>query len=136
MVIREWRGRASRSRKAASPAHFHAAVMPDPRGTAGFLGAPLSQRLIGDIVEFLVLARWDSMEAVRGFAGPDACRAVVEPGAVAALLGFDATVQHYDVIEDVGLVNNACTVGRKLINDTRQIQLCNLAQRPDCTRWR
>jgi hypothetical protein len=41
------------------------------------------------------------MEAVRDFAGADISHAVVEPGAVAALVEFDPIVRHYDVIEDV-----------------------------------
>jgi hypothetical protein len=56
---------------------------------------------MGDKVEFLVLTRWQSMEAVRAFAGARVDKAVVEPGAVAALDDFDAAVRHYEVIEDV-----------------------------------
>jgi heme-degrading monooxygenase HmoA len=67
----------------------------------GFLGAHLSQRQINDKIEYLVLTRWASMEAVRGFAGDDMAKAVVEPGAVAALADFDDSVQHYEVIESV-----------------------------------
>ena len=41
------------------------------------------------------------MDAIRSFAGTSPDRAVVEPGAVAALTDFDDTVQHYVVIEEV-----------------------------------
>ncbi len=41
------------------------------------------------------------MEAIRAFAGPAVDKAVVEPGAVAALDDFDDTVRHYEVIEEV-----------------------------------
>ncbi len=40
------------------------------------------------------------MDAIRVFAGEEIDKAVVEPGAVAALLDFDAKVQHYEVIEE------------------------------------
>ncbi len=40
------------------------------------------------------------MDAIRAFAGEEIDEAVVEPGAVAALLDFDAKVQHYEVIEE------------------------------------
>jgi hypothetical protein len=41
------------------------------------------------------------MDAVRAFAGLDVDKAVVEPGAVAALVEFDRGVRHYEVVEDV-----------------------------------
>ncbi len=101
MVVREWRGRAAPERADAYPKHFRERVVPELRGIAGFFGAKLCRRQVGDRVEFLVLTNWRSMEAVRAFAGPSPERAVVEPGAVAALIDFDETVRHYEVIEDV-----------------------------------
>ena len=41
------------------------------------------------------------MEAIQAFAGSNFANAVVEPGAAAALVDFDETVQHYEVIEAV-----------------------------------
>jgi len=41
------------------------------------------------------------MDAIRSFAGASVDRAVVEPGAVAALVDFDDLVAHYVVIEEV-----------------------------------
>ena len=66
----------------------------------GFVGAHLSRRRLGDGIEFLVLTRWKSMDAIRAFAGSEIDNAVVEPGTVAALIDFDAKVQHYEVIEE------------------------------------
>ena len=106
MIIRAWRGRASRSRSDAYPRHFCEAVVPALRDVPGFLGAELSRRAEGDRVEFLVLTRWQSMEAIRAFAGAAIDKAVVEPGAVAALDVFDDTVRHYEVIEEVSRPND------------------------------
>ncbi|HTI80986.1 MAG TPA: antibiotic biosynthesis monooxygenase [Acetobacteraceae bacterium] len=100
MVIREWRGRASASSADAYPDHFRKNVLPELRHIRGFLGATLSRRVVAGTIEFLVLTRWESLDAIRSFAGGDTGRAVVEPGAVAALIDFDATVQHYEVIEE------------------------------------
>jgi heme-degrading monooxygenase HmoA len=101
MIIRAWHGRASRARSDAYPKHFREAVIPALRDMPGFLGAQLSRRAEGDQIEFLVLTRWQSMEAIRAFAGAAVEKAVVEPGAVAALDDFDDTVRHYEVIEEV-----------------------------------
>jgi heme-degrading monooxygenase HmoA len=102
MVIREWRGRAPLSKADAYPRHFRDNVIPELVRLPGFLGATLSRRVFGESAEFLVLTRWQSMDAVRGFAGADPARAVVEPGAVAALTDFDAEVRHYEVIDEAG----------------------------------
>lgn len=100
MIIREWRGRAS-SRGDAYPLHFRSKVVPELRLLDGFIGAHLARRSHAGGFEYLVLTRWRSLEAVRGFAGADVDKAIVEPGAVAALDQFDASVQHYEIIEEV-----------------------------------
>lgn len=101
MIIREWRGRALPAKAEAYPAHFRKNVMPELPQIEGFRGAHLSQRRTADRVEFLVLTRWRSLDAIRGFAGDDIERAVVEPEGVAALVDFDSGVRHYEVLEDV-----------------------------------
>lgn len=100
MVIREWRGRASASSADAYPDHFRRSVLPELRQIPGFLGATLSRRRVSGKIEFLVLTRWESLDAIRSFAGDEPGKAVVEPGAVAALTDFNATVQHFEVIEE------------------------------------
>jgi heme-degrading monooxygenase HmoA len=101
MVIREWRGRAARTNADAYPKHFHENVLPELRLVPGFAGAQLSRRELENKVEFLVLTRWQSLDAIRAFAGADMEKAVVEPNAVAALMEFDTTVRHYQVLEEI-----------------------------------
>jgi heme-degrading monooxygenase HmoA len=101
MIIREWRGLADASRADAYPKHFCEKVVPELRHIPGFLGAHLSRRDLADKVEFLVLTRWQSLESIRAFAGTDFGRAVVDPGAAAALTEFDRNVQHYEVLQEV-----------------------------------
>jgi heme-degrading monooxygenase HmoA len=101
MIIREWRARASPTKAEAYPAHFRANVVPELLSLSGFVGAHLASRQIGGRIEFVVLTRWTSMAAIREFAGRDTDKAVVEPAAVAALIDYDSTVQHYEVLEDV-----------------------------------
>jgi len=101
MIIREWRGRANHLRGNAYPKHLRTVVLPELRRLKGFRGATLAKRKIDDRIEFLVLTRWDSLESIRSFAGADTERAVVEPGAAAALIEFDARVCHYEVLEEV-----------------------------------
>lgn len=101
MIVRIWRGYADHGEPDAYPEHFRRNVVPELRGIAGFLGATLLKRETEDIVEFLVETRWQSLDAIRAFAGDDIERAIVEPEAVAALRTFDPTVSHFDAIQDV-----------------------------------
>ena len=101
MIIREWRGRARRSQADAYPRHFRERVISELRDIPGFMGAQLSRRDVDGGLEFLVLTQWQSMDAIRGFAGTEVDKAVVEPGAAAALVEFDERVRHYEVVETV-----------------------------------
>lgn len=100
MIVRAWRGRASTAKPQAYPDHFNRNVLPELRGIDGFLGASLLREDRSDHIEFLVLTRWQSMAAIRAFAGEDVGRAVVEPEAVAALESFDARVHHYSIVTE------------------------------------
>lgn len=101
MIVRAWRGQASSSNPGAYIEHFRSKVLPELQGIKGFLGASLLRENRAGEVEFLVLTRWASMDAVREFAGDDVGRAVVDPEAAAVLVRFDRTVRHYDVVEDL-----------------------------------
>ena len=93
MIVRAWRGRAAGADGDAYVRHLSESVFPGLGRIAGHRGAELLRS--GD--EFLVLTRWDSMDAIRAFAGDTPERAVVEPEARAVLREFDETVTHYEV---------------------------------------
>src|SRR4051794_29692074 len=67
------------------------------RGIPGFRGIQLLRRAVGDEVEFVTVMGFDSLDAVRAFAGEDYEAAVVPPEARAILSRFDARSQHYEV---------------------------------------
>ncbi len=52
-------------------------------------------------IEFLTIIRFDSMEAVRRFAGENYEDCVVPPEARAVLSRFDLKVKHYEVREEM-----------------------------------
>jgi heme-degrading monooxygenase HmoA len=103
MIIREWRGRALPSREGAYLDHFNSTVLPQLKGLPGFSGAHVCCRTKGDLLEYVVLTRWASFEAIRAFAGADYEKAVVEPAAAAALTDYDPMVQHYEILTDVSI---------------------------------
>ncbi len=67
------------------------------RQIEGYRGIYLLRRNLADEVEFVTIMWFDSIEAVRTFAGPDYEVAVVPPAARALLSHFDARSQHYEV---------------------------------------
>ena len=100
MIVRIWHGYASPAQPDDYPKHFHHNVLPELRAIAGFLGASLLRQDTGGRIEFIVLTRWTSIDAVRAFAGAQLTRAVVEPAAIAALVDYDRVVQHYELVEE------------------------------------
>jgi heme-degrading monooxygenase HmoA len=68
------------------------------RHIRGFKNIQLLRRDIDHEVEFVTIMRFDSLEAVRQFAGEDYEAAVVPEKARAILSHFDARSQHYEII--------------------------------------
>jgi heme-degrading monooxygenase HmoA len=98
MILRIWRAYADTWSADRYPRHLLEKVRPALEGIAGFRGLFLVARQRGDEVEYVVQTLWDSMDAIRTFAGPHPERAVVEPAAAAVLRRFDETVDHYEVL--------------------------------------
>jgi len=67
------------------------------RRIAGYRGIQLLRRKLDAEVEFITIMWFDSLEAVRTFAGDDYEAAVVPPKARAILSRFDTRSQHYEV---------------------------------------
>jgi len=63
----------------------------------GYRGIHLLRRDLGDEIEFVTIMWFDSIDAVRAFAGEDYEQAVVPAKARALLARFDARSQHYQV---------------------------------------
>jgi len=105
VILRVWRGYASPATAEAYPRHLLETVRPKLARLGGFRGLYLLRRNGEREVEYEVLTLWDSMAAVRAFAGANPEHAVVEPEAKAALVRYDTAVAHYDVVEGPGLTN-------------------------------
>jgi len=67
------------------------------RDIRGLQSLQLLRRPDGAEVEFVTIMEFDSLEAVREFAGEDYEAAVVPPNARAILSRFDERSQHYEV---------------------------------------
>ena len=97
MIVRSWSGRAGKGAVQHYVAHARTAVFAHLATITGYRGAlVLTQDRAAD-VGVTVLTFWDTMDAVRAFAGPDPHVAVVEPEADAALIDYDRSVRHFEV---------------------------------------
>jgi heme-degrading monooxygenase HmoA len=67
------------------------------RNIPGFQKIELYRRNVDAEVEFITVMWFDSLDAVREFAGEDYEAAVVPPAARKVLAHFDARSQHYEV---------------------------------------
>ena len=102
-ILRLWKGQTSPDNAGEYVRHLTQNVLPELRAIEGHRGAYLLRRALNGVVEFVVLTLWDSMAAVRKFAGAEPDKAVVAPQAQALLSSFDKSVSHYDVVHSEGM---------------------------------
>lgn len=98
MISRQWHGIVKPDQADAYVVYLMSEVVPGLRAIDGFAGAELLKREVTEGIEFLVVTRWASIDAVRAFAGKDPDVAVVSPKAQAMLVDYDRVVQHYHVV--------------------------------------
>ena len=101
MVERLWSARTTRDGAAAYLEYFQRVVMPELAAVDGYRAVRLLQRDLGaNAIEIVVVTAWESLAAIRGFAGDDIERAVVHDEAAALFTDYDRTVQHFEVVLD------------------------------------
>jgi heme-degrading monooxygenase HmoA len=98
MIVRTWSARATKAGADAYSAYFENTLLRELRQLPGFSGAYLLARDDGGLVELTAHTIWESLDAIRTFAGDDITTAVVEPEALAVLQHSDPTVVHRDVL--------------------------------------
>ncbi len=101
MICRIWRGWTTSANAAAYELLLRREIFAGivARQIPGFDGIDLVRRDAAGEVEFVTVMWFESLDAVRVFAGEDYEVAVVPPAARALLARFDARSAHYDVVE-------------------------------------
>jgi heme-degrading monooxygenase HmoA len=92
-----WRGWTRREDSDAYAAYVEETGIAAYRATPGNRGAWILRRDDGERTEFVTLTFWDSLDAVRGFAGDDVERAVFYPEDDRFLVDRETTVTHWQV---------------------------------------
>ena len=98
MIARTWRGFTRLEDAEPYVNYLHASGLAAFASTEGNRGAFTFRRRLDDRIEFLVISLWESMDAVRRFAGENPERAVFYPEDDRYLIDRDRTVGHYEVV--------------------------------------
>jgi heme-degrading monooxygenase HmoA len=97
MISRHWRGLCRRERADEYVEHLRCETFPALEQIPGFVAASILRRAVPAGVEFLIVTQWQSLEAIRAFAGAAAEAAVVPAKVQQMMVEYDREARHYEV---------------------------------------
>jgi heme-degrading monooxygenase HmoA len=97
MIARTWKGAVSKADGDAYAAYMNETGVAGYTQTVGNRGVWMLRRDLEDRTEFVMFTLWDSIEAVKAFAGDDYETAVFYPEDDRVLIERDLTAAHYEV---------------------------------------
>ncbi|MGH2427840.1 MAG: antibiotic biosynthesis monooxygenase family protein [Candidatus Limnocylindria bacterium] len=100
MIARAWRGRVPAQRSDEYLGYLRATGLADYAATPGHVRTLVLHRLVGDVAEFELVTFWESLDAIRRFAGQDVTRARYYPEDEGFLLELPERVEHWEVVAD------------------------------------
>jgi heme-degrading monooxygenase HmoA len=100
MIMRIWHGATPAARADDYLEYLRATGLKEYRATPGNRGVQIVRRISEGQADFLTISLWDSLDAIRSFAGDDIERTVYYPEDAAYLLEREPTVTHYEVLVD------------------------------------
>ena len=98
MIARAWHGRVPAAKADAYYAYLLRTGLTDYAATTGNRGVYVFQRMEGDVAHFLLTTFWESVEAIKRFAGEEYERARYYPEDDDYLLEREPLVTHYEVL--------------------------------------
>jgi heme-degrading monooxygenase HmoA len=99
MISRHWKGIASPGQAERYVAHLRGEVFPKLAAIPGFVRATILRRAVEGGIEFQVVTVWESLSAIRAFAGQNPEAAVVPPAVQAMMSDYDRHVAHYEIAD-------------------------------------
>jgi heme-degrading monooxygenase HmoA len=102
MIVRMWHGRVEAGKAAQYRDFLNERAIPDYRAVKGNLSVHILERVEGGVTHFVTLTLWESLDAIRAFAGEDVEAAKYYPEDRDFLLEFEPRVVHYDVAGQAG----------------------------------
>jgi heme-degrading monooxygenase HmoA len=98
MIARTWHGRVPAAKADAYHAYLRRTGLPDYRATPGNRGVLVFRRTEADVTHFVLTTLWESVEAIRRFAGDDYTQARYYAEDDDYLLEREPLVIHHDVV--------------------------------------
>jgi heme-degrading monooxygenase HmoA len=98
MIARTWHGMVPKSKADAYFDYLQQTGVRDLAATAGNRGVFVLRRVAAEEAHFLLLSLWDSLEAIKAFAGEEIEKARYYPEDEEFLLELEPTVTHYEVL--------------------------------------
>jgi heme-degrading monooxygenase HmoA len=99
LIARHWHGAVPATKGDAYAAYLRRTGIADCRATPGNRGVEVLRRTVDGATHFVFISFWDSMDAIRAFAGDDLERARYYPEDRDFLLELEPRVTHYEVLE-------------------------------------
>lgn len=99
MIARIWHGVTAASQADRYLEYVRQTGLKEYRATKGNRGAFILRRTEGDNTHFLTLSFWESLDAIKKFAGEDYEKARYYPDDEKYLLEFESTVLHYEIFD-------------------------------------
>jgi heme-degrading monooxygenase HmoA len=102
MIARIWRGAVRKPDADAYAVYVDETGIAEYKQTPGNRGAWMLRRDVGELTEFVTFSLWESLDAVKAFAGDDYETAVFYPEDDRFLVERDLQCAHYGVWDSVG----------------------------------
>jgi heme-degrading monooxygenase HmoA len=99
VISRQWLGVAKSSHAKRYIDHLRSETFPSLAKISGFVSASILQRTVRAGEEFLIVTVWESIEAIKQFAGENPEVAVVPAAVQAMMVEYDKSVRHYSITE-------------------------------------
>jgi heme-degrading monooxygenase HmoA len=98
MISRQWHGLARSERAQDYIRHLRTQTFPALREIPGFVDASILSRTVSTGVEFQIVTRWDSIDAIVEFAGADPEVSVVPRQVEEMMIEYDPRAKHFEVV--------------------------------------
>ncbi len=98
MFVRIWHGRVPTAQARSYREFLNKRAIPDYRAVPGNISVHILERDDGAVTHFVTMTFWESMAAIRAFAGDEVEVAKYYPEDQDFLLEYEPHVVHYEVV--------------------------------------